>query len=56
VLVPPAETQEAIAAALGALDEKVAIHEQLVETTMALRDAVTPLLFAHISDIEAAGR
>lgn len=56
VVIPPTETQTAIAATLGALDEKVAIHEQIVQTTVALRDAVTPLLFASMSDIEAARR
>jgi restriction endonuclease S subunit len=56
VAIPPTETQTVIAEMLGALDEKVAIHEQIVETTVALRDAITPLLFAHISDIEHARR
>jgi restriction endonuclease S subunit len=54
VVIPPTKTQTAIAATLCALDEKIAIHEQIVQTTVALREAVTPLLFAGLSDIESA--
>lgn len=44
VVFPPASVQSAIAEVLGALDEKIAIHDQINRTTVALRDAVLPLL------------
>lgn len=44
VVVPPASVQSAIAEVLGALDEKIAIHDQISRTTAALRDSVLALL------------
>ena len=40
VVVPPAAVQTGTADILGALDEKIIVHEQISRTTAALRDAV----------------
>jgi type I restriction enzyme, S subunit len=44
VVVPSAEVQADMADVLGALDEKIIVHEQISRTTAALRDAVLPQL------------
>jgi restriction endonuclease S subunit len=46
VAVPPAAVQTGMAEILGALDEKIIVHEQISRTTAALRDAVLPQLLA----------
>jgi hypothetical protein len=43
-VVPPLATQVAIAQLLDALDEKIAIYDQISRTTVALRDALLQLL------------
>jgi hypothetical protein len=40
VVVPPADVQASVADVLGALDDKIIVHEQISQTTAALRDAV----------------
>lgn len=44
VVVPPAAVQAGAADILGALDDKIIIHELISRTTAALRDAVLPRL------------
>jgi type I restriction enzyme, S subunit len=44
IAVPPPTIQSRIAVVLGALDEKVAVHEQISKTSSALRDSLLPLL------------
>lgn len=44
VVLPPAAVQSVVAEVLGALDEKIAIHDQISRTTAELRDALLPLL------------
>ncbi len=46
LILPPAEIQVIVAEVVSAIDEKIAIHEEIVKTTAALRDAVIPLLLA----------
>ncbi|WP_132111286.1 restriction endonuclease subunit S [Actinocrispum wychmicini] len=46
VVVPPAVVQTGTADILGALDEKIIVHEQISRTTAALRDAVLVQLLA----------
>jgi restriction endonuclease S subunit len=46
VVIPPAAVQSAIADVLGALDDKIAVHDQISTTAATLRDSVLPLLFA----------
>ncbi|MDQ2880686.1 MAG: restriction endonuclease subunit S [Actinomycetota bacterium] len=40
VVVPQADVQASAADVLGALDDKIIVHEQISQTTAALRDAV----------------
>jgi restriction endonuclease S subunit len=47
VLVPPPATQAAIGDIMGALDDKVAIHREIVEATEQLRDSLLPLLLTN---------
>ena len=56
VVVPPGETQAAIAETLNAFDEKITIHEQIAATTAALRDAIIPTLFSPGPQMESARR
>lgn len=44
VVVPPAAHQTYIAEILGALDDKIVVHEEISRTTADMRDAVLPLL------------
>lgn len=44
VLMPPLDAQHAIGDVLGALDEKVAVHDQISRTTAQLRDSLLSLL------------
>jgi restriction endonuclease S subunit len=46
VVLPPDTVQSDIAAVLGALDTKIALHDQISKTTAALRDSLLPLLVA----------
>jgi hypothetical protein len=46
VVVPPEAVQARIADTLGALDDKVVVHEQISRTTAALRDTLLPRLLA----------
>lgn len=45
VVLPPPETQAAIAETLKAFDEKIIVHEQIAATTAEIRDAIAPMLF-----------
>ncbi|MGH2360083.1 MAG: restriction endonuclease subunit S [bacterium] len=40
VVMPPADVQASAADVLGALNDKIIVHEQISQTTAALRDAV----------------
>ncbi|MFZ0121072.1 MAG: restriction endonuclease subunit S [Pseudonocardiaceae bacterium] len=44
VVFPPMAMQSLVTEVLGALDEKVAVHDQISRTTAKLRDALLPLL------------
>jgi restriction endonuclease S subunit len=44
VWLPPLSTQQAIGAALGQLNDSIAAHQRISETTAELRDALLPLL------------
>ncbi|GII95895.1 type I restriction-modification system subunit M/S [Sinosporangium siamense] len=44
VVLPPAEARRTIGRALQALNDKITVHEQIARTTVALRDALFPLL------------
>lgn len=44
VVLPPLALQSTIGEILGALDDKAAIHDQIAQAAIALRDAVIPLL------------
>ncbi|SCF17635.1 type I restriction enzyme, S subunit [Micromonospora matsumotoense] len=44
VLVPPPAVQETIGDTMSALDDKVALHREIVEVTERLRDSLFPLL------------
>ena len=44
ILLPPSAVQSVVTDVLGALDEKIDIHEQIGRTTAALRDSLLPLL------------
>lgn len=46
VALPPEEAQLEIVATLQALDEKIALHEEISRTTGELKEAVLPRLFA----------
>lgn len=46
VVVPPEAVQAIVADTLGALDDKVVVHEQISRTTAALRDALLPRLLS----------
>lgn len=46
IVVPPADVQADVADVLGALDDKVVVHEQISRTTAALRDTVLPRLLS----------
>lgn len=46
VVVPPEAIQASIADTLGALDDKIVVHEQISRTTAALRDALLPQLLS----------
>ncbi len=47
VLVPPAATQATIGDIMGALDEKAALHREIVEVTEHLRHSLLPLLLTN---------
>jgi type I restriction enzyme, S subunit len=46
VVVPPYAVQASVGDALGALDDKIVVHEQISRTTAALRDALLPRLLS----------
>lgn len=46
VVAPPVAVQASIADTLGALDDKIVVHEQISRTTAALRDALLPQLLS----------
>ncbi|MGH3517546.1 MAG: restriction endonuclease subunit S [Micromonosporaceae bacterium] len=46
VLIPPRTQQVAIGAIMGALDDKMALHREIVAVTEQLRDSLMPLLLA----------
>ncbi|MEU9024399.1 restriction endonuclease subunit S [Actinomadura sp. NPDC048394] len=46
VAVPPIGEQRALGEVLGLLDEKIAVHEEIVRATAELRGSVARLLFA----------
>jgi restriction endonuclease S subunit len=47
VVLPPVAVQSVVAEVLGALDEKIAVHDQISRNTAELRDALLPLLLAN---------
>ena len=47
VLIPPPATQATIGAIMGALNDKVAVHREIVEVTEQLRDSLLPLLLTN---------
>lgn len=49
LVVPPRTVQEGTADILGALDEKIVVHEQISRTTAALRDGLLVRLLSHAS-------
>jgi restriction endonuclease S subunit len=54
VVLPPGVVQSAIGEVLSALDEKVAVHDQISRTAAALRDSLIPWLVAGSSRINQA--
>jgi hypothetical protein len=44
VILPPLAVQSVAAEVLGALDEKIAVYDEISRTTAALRDSLLPLL------------
>lgn len=59
LVLPPLTTQSAIGEILGALGEKIAIHDQITRTTAALRDSLRPLLITgslSVQDFDQAER
>ncbi|TDC97834.1 restriction endonuclease subunit S [Actinomadura sp. 7K507] len=46
VAVPPLDEQRAMTDILGLLDEKIAVHEEIIRSTVELRDSVSRLLFS----------
>jgi type I restriction enzyme S subunit len=46
VLIPPAATQKNIGHTMSALDDKAALHREIVEVTEQLSDSLFPLLLA----------
>jgi restriction endonuclease S subunit len=46
VAVPPTGDQQAITDIIGAMDEKILVHEEIVRSTAELRDVVAQLLFS----------
>jgi restriction endonuclease S subunit len=44
VLVPPRAVQATIGDIMSALEDKVALHREIVEVTEQLRDSLLPLL------------
>ncbi|MGH3908361.1 MAG: restriction endonuclease subunit S [Pseudonocardiaceae bacterium] len=52
VVLPPVAVQSVTAEVLGALDEKIAVHDQISRTTAELRDALLPILLT--GSVEAA--
>ncbi len=46
VVVPPPTAQAAIGAIMGTLDEKLALHREIVAVTEQLQDCLLPLLLA----------
>lgn len=46
VVLPPVAVQSVAVEVLGALTEKIAVHDQISRTTAALRDSSLPLLLA----------
>lgn len=55
VVLPTAAAQSVVADILGALDEKIAVHDQICKTTAALRDSVLPLLLTGAGVAEISG-
>jgi restriction endonuclease S subunit len=53
VVLPSAAVQSVVGEVLGALDDKIAIHGQIVRTTTELRDALLPLLLTGSIKIES---
>ncbi|MGW4638843.1 restriction endonuclease subunit S [Sphaerisporangium sp. NPDC004334] len=54
VAIAPLETQKRIGDVLGALDEKIAVHERIRQVTAELRDTLLPLLISGVGEIGAA--
>lgn len=54
VVLPPVAVQSIVAEALGALDEKIAVHNQISRTTAELRDALLPLLLTGSGEAASA--
>ncbi len=46
VVIPPEAIQSEVGEVLGALDEKITVHDVISRTTAALRDSLLPLLLA----------
>lgn len=55
VVVPPARTQSTIAEVFSALDERIAVHEQISRTTARLRDALLPDLLTRSTEADKDG-
>jgi len=54
IVVPPATVQSVVAEVLGALDEKIAVHDRISRTTEMLRDSLLPLLLTGSTETETA--
>lgn len=55
IALPPMETQMAIGDILRALDEKIAVYDQISRTTAELRDTLLPRLFSGSHDMAGLG-
>ncbi|MFC4529674.1 restriction endonuclease subunit S [Sphaerisporangium dianthi] len=58
VALAPLDTQRRIGDALGALDDKIAVHERIRQATLELRDTLLPLLMSGVGEpgaVEQAG-
>jgi type I restriction enzyme, S subunit len=56
VVIPPAAVQASVADTLGALDDKIVVHEQISRTTAALRDVLLPQLLSGANPAGSGGR
>ena len=54
-MIPPMDIQTAIAEALSAFDDKIVVHEEIAETTRALRDKFAPMLFLNAMQSPVSG-